>query len=65
MRKYCRIKKLVDEAVDFSQVHKRITLEDFVEYLDMTLKEDIQIKTDKAPIPMNAVQLSTSFSKRT
>ncbi len=38
MRKYCRIKKLVDEAVDFSQVHKRITLEDFVEYLDMTLK---------------------------
>lgn len=58
------LKKLVDEAVDFSQVHKRITLEDFVEYLDMTLKEDIQIKTDKAPIPMNAVQLSTYHSAK-
>lgn len=58
------LKKLVDEAVDFSQVHKRITLEDFVEYLDMTLKEDIQIKTDKAPISMNAVQLSTYHSAK-
>lgn len=58
------LKKLVDEAVDFSQIHKKISLEDFIEYLDMTLKEDIQIKTDKAPIPMNAIQLSTYHSAK-
>nr|QGT49624.1 hypothetical protein Melaina855_0110 [uncultured Candidatus Melainabacteria bacterium] len=58
------LKKLVDEAVDFAQVHKKISLEDFIEYIDMTIKEDIPIKTDKAPIPMNAIQLSTYHSAK-
>ena len=58
------LKKIVDEAVDFSSNQKKITLEDFVEYLEMCKNDEIQIKTDKAPITMNAVQLSTYHSAK-
>ncbi len=58
------LKKLLDEAVDFSTVHKKISLEDFVEYLEMCLTDDIAIKTDKAPVTVNAVQLSTYHSAK-
>jgi len=58
------LKKIVDEAIDFSQVHKKIGLEDFVEYLNIALTDDIAITTDKAPIPLNAVQLSTYHSSK-
>lgn len=54
----------MDEAVDFSSNQKKITLEDFVEYLEMCKNDEIQIKTDKAPITMNAVQLSTYHSAK-
>ena len=58
------LKKLVDEAQDFSNIYKKISLEDFVEYLDMCLEDEISITTDKAPIAMNAVQLSTYHSAK-
>lgn len=58
------LKKILDEAVDFSSNQKKITLEDFVEYLEMCKNDEIQIKTDKAPITMNAVQLSTYHSAK-
>lgn len=58
------IKKIIDEAVDFSNVHKKISLEDFVEYLKMCQEEEIPVKTDKAPVTMNAVQLSTYHSAK-
>lgn len=58
------LKKIVDEAVDFSTVYKKISLEDFVEYLEMCLTDDIAIKTDKAPVTVNAVQLSTYHSAK-
>ena len=58
------LKKLVDEADDFSNIYKKISLEDFVEYLDMCLTDEIVIKTDKPPITMNAVQLSTYHSAK-
>ena len=58
------LKKIIDEAVDFSNIYKKITLEDFVEYLSTCLTEDIAIKTDKAPVTMNAVQLSTYHSAK-
>lgn len=58
------LKKIVDEAVNFSTVHKKISLEDFVEYLEMCLTDDIAIKTDKAPVTVNAVQLSTYHSAK-
>ena len=58
------IKKLIDEAVGFIEINKLATLEDFIEYLDITIIDEIEIKTDKAPIPLNAVQLSTYFSAK-
>ncbi len=58
------LKKLVDEAQDFSNIYKKISLEEFVEYLDMCLEDEISITTDKAPIAMNAVQLSTYHSAK-
>ena len=58
------LKKIVDEAFDFSTVYKKISLEDFVEYLEMCLTDDIAIKTDKAPVTVNAVQLSTYHSAK-
>lgn len=58
------LKKLIDEADDFSNAYKKISLEDFVEYLDMCLDNEIEIKTDKAPVVMNAVQLSTYHSAK-
>lgn len=58
------LKKIVDEAIDFSKTYKKITLADFVEYLNMALNDDIPILTSKAPIPLNAVQLSTYHSSK-
>lgn len=58
------IKKLVEEAVEFSSINKSILLDDFVQYLDISLEEEIDIKTDKAPVPFNAVQLSTYYSAK-
>lgn len=58
------LKKLVDEAVDFSNLHKKISLEDFVEYLDVCVNDEIAIKTDKPSVTMNAVQLTTYHSAK-
>lgn len=58
------LKKIIDEAEAFSQVQKSITLEDFVEYLQIAIDDEIEIKTEKAPIQRNAVQLSTYYSAK-
>ena len=58
------LKRLIDEAVGFAQISKTIGLEDFVEYLEIALRDDIEIKTEKAPVPLNAVQLSTYYSAK-
>ena len=58
------LKKIIDEAAAFSEVNKTKGLEDFVDYLDIALADDIEIKTDKAPVPLNAVQLSTYYSAK-
>lgn len=58
------IKKLVDEAKNLSEINKTIGLEDFVAYLETCLNDDIDIKTDKAPVDMNAIQLSTYHSSK-
>ena len=58
------LKKLIDEAVDFSNLHKKISLEEFVEYLEMCIQDEIEIKTDKAPLAMNAIQLTTYHSAK-
>lgn len=58
------IKKIIDEAISFSEINKTTTMEDFIEYLDITIIDEIEIKTDKAPMPLNAIQLSTYFSSK-
>jgi len=58
------IKKLIDEACAFSDINKIITLDDFVQYLEISLNDDIEIRTDKAPQKLNAIQLSTYHSAK-
>lgn len=58
------IKKITDEAENYSQTMKSISLDDFVEYLDMVYNGETTIKTDKAPVTLNAVQLATYHSSK-
>lgn len=58
------LKKITDESVDFSSTYKRISLEDFIEYIDICINDEIEIKTDKAPLTLNAIQLSTYHSAK-
>ena len=58
------IKKIVDEAVNFFDTSEAKELEDFIEYLDMAYNGDTVIKTDKAPVKLNAIQLSTYHSSK-
>lgn len=58
------IKKLLDEANGLADMNKTVTLEEFVDYLEIALNDDIEIKTDKAPVTQNAIQLSTYYSAK-
>ena len=58
------IVKIANEAKNYSETNQSILLEDFVEYLDMAYRGETEIKTDKAPVTMNAVQLSTYHSSK-
>lgn len=58
------IKKLLDEASDFEEINTLSTLEEFIEHLDISIAQEVEIKTDKAPVPLNAVQLSTYYSAK-
>lgn len=58
------LKKLVDEAVNYSSTEGKILLEDFTQYLKMAYDGETTIKTDKAPVKYNAVQLSTYHSSK-
>lgn len=58
------VKKIVDEAVNFFDTSEEKELENFIEYLDMAYDGDTVIKTDKAPVKLNAVQLSTYHSSK-
>ena len=58
------LKKLVEEASVFSDIYKTCFLEEFVEYLNILLNDEISILTDKAPVTLNAVQLSTYHSAK-
>ena len=59
------LKKLVDVAKDFVSTQKRITLEEFIEYLN-TIENDkeLDILTDKPDIDINAIQLITYHSAK-
>lgn len=53
------IKKLIDEATEFTASNPTVSLVDFLEYLDSTLDNDIEITIDKNSMTRNAVQLVT------
>lgn len=59
------LKKLIDVAKDFISTQKKITLEEFVEYLN-TIENDkeLDILTDKPDIDINAIQLITYHSSK-
>ncbi len=58
------LKKIIQEAYDFSQDNKDATLEDFINYLDFSRENNIKIQIEKPPITMNAIQLSTYHSSK-
>lgn len=58
------IKKITDLASEFSDSFNSISLEDFVGYLDIAYSGETIIKTDKAPVTLNAVQLTTYHSSK-
>lgn len=53
------IKKIIAEATNFSNIDKTKGLNDFVEYLDECLKNEIDINLDKNSVIQNAIQLTT------
>ncbi len=58
------IKKIIEEAKSFMETNKLATLADFVSYLKISLDDEIKIKTSKAPVSLNAIQLSTYHSAK-
>ncbi len=58
------IAKLIEEAADYSAVHRSCHLDAFVEYINKTINDGISILTDKAPVKRDAVQLSTYYSAK-
>ncbi len=53
------IKKLLEEATDFTNLNLATGISDFVDYLDECLQNDIDICLDKDALIQNAVQLTT------
>lgn len=53
------IKKMIEEASDFGNYNPTRSLQDFVNYLDECIVNEIEISTEKNTIVQNAVQLTT------
>lgn len=53
------IKKIVDEASSFGNLHTSSTIQDFIQHLDMAFNDNIPITIDKDDYVQNAVQLLT------
>ena len=58
------IKRFIDEAVGFSEIYQTSSLEIFCDYLKAILRDEEKIKTEKAPVTLNAVQLCTYHSSK-
>ncbi len=58
------IKKIIDEAKNLQENDPTVSLEDFAAYLNMAFESDIDILTDKNPVPLNAIQLVTYHSSK-
>ena len=58
------LKRLIDEAIAFSEIYRTSFLEAFVEYLQILNADEIEILTEKAPVALNAIQLCTYFASK-
>ncbi len=58
------LKKFIDEAIGFSEIYQTSFIEEFNNYLKSTINDEEKILTDKAPVNLNAVQLSTYHSSK-
>ena len=58
------LKRFIEEAVGFSDIYKTSFLEEFYTYLKSIIEDEEQISTEKAPVALNAVQLSTYHSSK-
>ena len=58
------LKRLIDEAVSYSEIYRAGFLEEFAGYLKVLSEDEIEILTEKAPAAMNAVQLCTYYSAK-
>ena len=59
------LKKIIDEANDFSKTRKDITITDFVNYLTMVQQDkDLDILIDKPDVVQDAIQLTTYHSSK-
>ncbi len=53
------IKKILDEVNEFSSSNPTVSIADFLEYLDSSLENEIDITVDKNSMTRNAIQLVT------
>jgi len=58
------IKKLVDEAASFANLHTTSTVKDFIEHLDMAYADKVMITIDSDDYVQNAVQLLTMHGSK-
>ena len=58
------LKKLLEQAENFSKFQRTYSITDFVKYLDLAYNNDIEIKTDEDLFTKNAIQLSTIHSSK-
>ncbi len=59
------LKKIIEEADDFSKINNAVTLSDFIEYLLIVQDDDeVDIKISKPPVELNAIQLTTYHSSK-
>ena len=58
------LKKVIDEAVDYMQLNKSVSLNDFVKRLEYAHINDIEISTEKSGVIQNSVQLLTYHASK-
>ncbi len=58
------LKAILQCVNDFSQTGFQLDIESFIDYLDLSKENDLTIKTEKPPIALNAIQLSTYHSSK-
>lgn len=53
------LKRIVDITQELCDFNPRATIEDFIEYITLTIENDIPITIEKSPVEKNAIQLLT------